>query len=308
MSPTEQPGSAAGDVVLVTGAAGFTGRYVRAELEAAGFAVVGGVTSHPAQGDVVLDITSKADCRRVLDAVRPHYVIHLAALSFVHSPDPAEFYRVNVIGTTNLLEALVEENVAPRKVLVASSANVYGNRTAGTLDESAVPQPVNHYACSKLAMEHMAATWMERLPIVITRPFNYTGVGQAKQFVVPKIVTHFNERKPVIELGNLDVERDFSDVRDVARAYLALMKSELRDETVNICSGRAWALGAVIQHLEQLSGHHPQIRVNPAFVRATDVKTLIGSPQRLLRATGQTWAPTPFEDTLAWLYEHGESE
>src|SRR4051794_18523595 len=152
--------------------------------------------------EVALDITSADNCRTVMEAVRPDYLVHLAAISFVQHADAEAFYRVNVIGTLNLLQAISYARLWLRRVLVASSANVYGNATAGTISESQPPQPVNHYAVSKIAMEYLVRTWCDRLPIVLTRPFNYTGVGQEPHFLVPKIVSHFKRREPVIELGN----------------------------------------------------------------------------------------------------------
>jgi len=291
--------------VLLTGANGFTGKYVRAELEAAGYTVVGALVG-AARGphEVTLDITSPDNCRRVMEKLRPDYLIHLAAISFVAHADADAFYRVNVIGTINLLQAMADAGVTPRRVLIASSANVYGNATAGVIAETQAPQPVNHYAVSKLAMEYMVRTWNDRLPIVITRPFNYTGVGQEPHFLVPKIVSHFVQRAPLIELGNLDVERDFSDVRMVARAYRGLLEQERTGEIVNICSGRPYSLRAIIGHMQQIAGYEIDVRVNPAFVRQSEVKTLVGAPDKL-RSLVAGLDPIPLEDTLRWMYDAG---
>jgi GDP-6-deoxy-D-talose 4-dehydrogenase len=287
--------------VLLTGANGFTGAYVRAELEAAGHRVVGAmVGAAPGPHQVTLDITSLDNCRRVMETVRPDYLVHLAAISFVAHADVEAFYRVNVIGTLNLLQAMADAGLAPHRVLIASSANVYGNATAGVISESQPPQPVNHYAASKLAMEHMVRTWNDRLPIVISRPFNYTGVGQSPNFLVPKIVSHFVQRAPLIELGNLDVERDFSDVRMVAQAYRGLLENESAGKTVNVCSGRPYSLRDIISNMQKIAGYEIDVRVNPAFVRQSEVKTLIGSVEKLHSIIGKVNA-IPFEDTLRWM-------
>jgi len=286
--------------VLLTGADGFTGDYARAELEAAGYTVIGAVMGAPRNAaEVSLDITSLADCTQVVQNIRPDYVMHLAGISFVAHANASDFYLVNVIGTTNLLQALVDADVHPKRVLIASSANVYGN-AAGILSESQPAAPVNHYAVSKLAMEHMAHTWFDRLPIVITRPFNYTGIGQSQQFLVPKIVDHFVRRADVIELGNLDVERDFSDVRFVARAYRGLLEHDCAGQTVNICSGRPYTLRLILQMMQTISGYNIEVRINPAFVRASEVTTLVGSPTKLHSILGQM-TEFPLEETLHWM-------
>lgn len=288
--------------VLLTGAHGFTGRYVQAELEAAGYAVVGSGTESSGAESVPLDITSIDDCRRVIESARPDHVIHLAAVSFVQHADAAAFYRVNVIGTTNLLQAMADVGVSPRSVILASSANVYGNAASGVIAESQPPQPVNHYATSKIAMEYMARTWSDRLPITITRPFNYTGACQAAHFLVPKIVSHFARRAPVIELGNLDVERDFSDVRTVASIYRQLLQRDCAGETVNICSGRPYSLHQIIDMMQDIAGYRIEVRVNPAFVRQTEVRTLVGSTARLRHLLGDVEG-RPLDETLRWMLQ-----
>lgn len=287
--------------VLITGARGFTGVYVSAELEAAGYQVIGSVIGTPnGAAEVELDLTSLIQCRAVIEQLRPDYVVHLAAVSFVQHENAEEFYRVNVIGTTNLLQAISDARLEPKRVLIASSANIYGN-ASGQLTESQLPQPVNHYAASKLAMEHMIAGWSDRLPIVVVRPFNYTGVGQDVRFLVPKIVSHFARRAPVIELGNLDIERDFSDVRMVANSYRRLIEKDTAGQVVNVCSGQGQSLRTVIDMLQKIAGYEIDVKVNQAFVRLSDVKTLVGAPQRLRELIGEPMA-IPFFQTLEWMY------
>ena len=288
---------------LVTGASGFTGRYLVENLAGRGHTVIETFAGHDEPETATrlrLDITSPENCRHVMEIVRPDYIVHLAAISFVGHDDPLDFYRVNVIGTLNLLEACAATGHTPRKVLIASSANVYGNVTSDAIDESFPLTPVNHYAASKAAMETMVHTWFERLPILIARPFNYTGRGQASNFLVPKIVEHFARREPSIELGNLDVARDFSDVRYVARAYEALLTSDAAGETVNVCTGTPYTLREILSAASDMTGHKLQVHVNPAFVRQTDVKVLAGSPAKLRSLVPEVQA-IPFMDTLRWM-------
>ncbi|TCF98151.1 GDP-mannose 4,6 dehydratase [Paraburkholderia strydomiana] len=288
---------------LVTGASGFTGRYLVDNLLGRGHTVIetfAGRDERETPTRLRLDITSPENCRRVIETARPDFIVHLAAISFVGHDDPLDFYRVNVIGTLNLLEACAATGHSPRKVLIASSANVYGNVTSDAIDESFPLTPVNHYAASKAAMETMVHTWFDRLPILIVRPFNYTGRGQASNFLVPKIVEHFARREPSIELGNIDVARDFSDVRYVASAYEALLDSEAAAETVNVCTGTPYTLREILSAASELTGHELQVHINPAFVRQTDVKVLAGSPAKLRSLVPKVQA-IPFMDTLRWM-------
>jgi len=276
--------------VLITGLNGFTGRYLHAELAAHGHDVVG----------LQSDLTDANGLAEEMQRVQPDWVAHLAGIAFVGHGEANDFYRVNLIGTRNLLAALADCGKRPACVLLASSANVYGNSTAGVLREDAPPNPANDYAVSKLAMEHMARLWLDRLPIVIARPFNYTGVGQSESFLLPKIVAHFKRRAEVIELGNLDVWRDFSDVRAVAQAYRRLLEASPAGETVNVCSGRTHSLREVLALCEHITGHGMAVRVNPAFVRANEVRSLCGDPSHL-RALIGNWDTQPLEDTLGWM-------
>lgn len=287
--------------VLLTGARGFTGEPLRRTLEQAGYEVIGTVLEKAGPGEVALDLTSAEQCVDVVARVRPDYVIHLAAISFVPHADAADFYRVNVVGTTHLLEALSRSKHEPLKVVLASSANVYGNIGGASIAETQPFAPASHYAASKMAMETMAATYFDRLPIVMTRPFNYTGVGQSTSFLVPKIVSHFARGEHVIELGNTDVERDFADVRMVVDVYRRLLSSDIRSARLNVCTGIATSLTNVIRLMEEIAGYEIDVRVNPAFVRRNDIKQLTGDPAALIQAIGPLDI-VPLRETLAGMY------
>lgn len=276
--------------VLITGLNGFTGRFLRDELVSHGHEVVG----------LQADLTDAAELADEMKRVQPDWVAHLAGIAFVGHGEANDFYRVNLMGTRNLLAALAACGKRPVCVLLASSANVYGNSTAGVLGEDAAPNPANDYAVSKLAMEHMARLWLDKLPIVIARPFNYTGVGQSESFLLPKIVAHFKRRVEVIELGNLDVWRDFSDVRAVVQAYRRLLEASPAGETVNVCSGRTHSLREALALCEHLTRHAMAVRANPAFVRSNEVRSLCGDPSRL-RALIGNWDTQPLEETLGWM-------
>lgn len=288
---------------LLTGCHGFTGRYVARELAAAGYQVVGlaHADDPPEAGVLRADLLDRDAVRRIVAEVRPTVVVHLAAIAFVAHGDVDAIYRTNVVGTRNVLAALVDTGVQPRSVVLASSANIYGNADVEPITEATPPAPANDYAVSKLAMEYMASLWMDRLPITLVRPFNYTGVGQSEKFLIPKIVAHFRRGDRVIELGNTDVARDFADVRDVARAYAAVVGKAPAGAVVNICSGVAHSLCDVLDMMAQIAGYTIEVQVNPAFVRANEVKRLTGANARLRQLAGA--APSiPLQETLRWMY------
>ncbi|AHG62787.1 putative nucleoside-diphosphate-sugar epimerase [Advenella mimigardefordensis DPN7] len=288
--------------VLVTGASGFTGQYVTTELKKAGYRVIT-LGSKPAEGKdcFQVDLLDSEQLTAVVQQSRPDHVIHLAAIAFVAHADARAFYDVNLIGTRYLLQALSMSDHPLTSVLLVSSANVYGNSSAGSLSEQTAPDPVNDYAVSKLAMEYMAHTYRAKLPLIITRPFNYTGVGQESHFVIPKIVSHFRERKSEIELGNLQVWRDFGDVRKVAQAYRQLIETPAAvGHTINISTGKATSLGEIIGICEQITGHSLDVKVNRAFVRENEVQTLTGNSD-LLRSLIPDWSPLDIRDTLSWM-------
>ncbi|MDQ7733689.1 GDP-mannose 4,6-dehydratase [Halomonas sp. SpR1] len=291
---------------LVTGGSGFTGRHLIAHLKHQGHRVVA-LASQPCGADEThsIDLNDQESLTALVNSTAPQQVYHLAALSFVGHPTPLDFYRVNVLGTEALLQAL-SSLAEPPKTLLASSANVYGANGQAVISENVPPAPVNHYANSKLAMENIARTYATRLPIIIARPFNYTGSGQAVHFLVPKIVQHIRHRASVIELGNVHVSRDFSDVRDIVTVYHRLLSqwpaSAVSGSIVNVGSGEAVSLKTLIRKLEMLAQHSLEVKVNPTFVRSNEIPELKACTRRL-----NAWVPGlkrfSLDQTLASMLE-----
>ena len=279
--------------VLVTGHRGFTGRYLVAELKAHGHEPVG-LTSN------LLDETALT---AEIATCRPEAVVHLSAVAYVAHGNANDFYRTNLIGTRNLLAALAAAHAPLAAVLLISSANIYGNTTANPITETTPPNPTNDYAVSKLAMEQMARLWSAHLPILIARPFNYTGVGQPTHYLIPKLVAHFQMRAPEIELGNLDVWRDYSDVRAVVAAYRRLIERPAVGATVNICSGTTYSVREILTLMHRLTGHTLTVRTNPTLMRANEVTHLCGSNALLNELIGP-WQPPPLAETLTWMLQH----
>jgi nucleoside-diphosphate-sugar epimerase len=286
--------------VLLTGASGFTGPYVRDVLESAGYDVIGIGLRAPGS-DLTCDLSAPEEVSSVVREVRPRKVLHLGGVSFVGEEALLPFYTTNVLGTHNLLKAISALPDSPDRVVLASSANVYGSARSGRLTETLCPMPVNHYAISKLAAEHVATMFRHRLNITVTRPFNYTGIGQDQRFLIPKIVAHFRKRMKRIRLGNIDVLRDFSDVRDVAQAYLRLLDADIDVPVVNLCSGRVYSVRNIIEMLIRLSGHDIEIERDPDLLRENEIDILQGDRSLLETSIG----PLPIRDlseTLEWMY------
>jgi nucleoside-diphosphate-sugar epimerase len=290
--------------VLITGINGFAGHYVSAHLAAEGYQIFG--TAHA-------DLTQSADrvynvnlldapaLNDVVSQVQPTHVVHLAAVSSVTHGNVAEIYDTNIVGTSNLLKALSRLTAAPISIILASSANVYGNSTKGVLSEVDDVNPANDYAVSKIAMEYMSRQFAENLNLITVRPFNYTGRGQTENFLIPKIVNHFRSRKSTIELGNIEVSRDFSDVRMVTKYIGRLLASDKAiDQVYNICSGRPFSLGQIIAYCEQVTGHKIEVRINPDFVRANEIRSLVGNPEKIQAAVGNV-SGFNIEETLSWM-------
>ncbi len=273
---------------LITGRFGFTGRHLAQFLEHRGWEVFGLDPAEDSNHNATptIDINDTKSVIQRLTEVRPTHIVHLAAHSHVVG-DPLAFFRVNLLGTESLMEAIISSGIQPAKVLIASSANVYGNADHSPITEDEPLRPMNHYALSKASMEQMLFKWHARLPIVITRPFNYTGPGQSEAFVMSKIVHAFHRRDPVIRLGNLDVARDLSDIRFVCEAYLRLLQSRSSGQIFNICSGNSIHLLRVLEFLREISGHDVRVEVDPSLVRKDEIKGLCGSNIRLFETVGE---------------------
>jgi nucleoside-diphosphate-sugar epimerase len=295
--------ASSGKRVLITGLQGFTGRHMATELENCGYEVWGIGSANPSESRTLsADLTDPASLSAAISVIQPQYVIHLAGVAFVGHGQPKAFYDINLVGTRNLLEALEPFAAELKCVLLASSANVYGNLQGGLLSESNPVNPANDYAVSKLAMEYMAKLWSPKIPVLIARPFNYTGVGQSDSFLIPKIVSHFVRKQSMIELGNMDVWREFNDVRDVVHAYRKLIEAAPVGQTVNVCSSNLVSLRDALALATELTGENIEARVNPVFVRANEVLTL-GGDTALLKKFVPDWQPRPLRETLAWMLE-----
>lgn len=276
--------------ILVTGLKGFTGYYLKLELERQGNEVIG----------LSSDLSDSRSIAIEIKNIKPDEVIHLAGVSFIDNKNPNDFYQVNLIGTRNLLAALALYVPNVKSILLVSSANVYGNNIEGILDENVAPNPFNDYAVSKFAMEQMAHLWMDQLPIFIVRPFNYTGIGQNVRFLIPKIVSHFREKKNIIELGNLEIWREFGDVRSVVEVYSNLLKVRPLGETFNVCTGIAHSILDVVKLCEKITHQKMKININANLIRSNEVRVLVGNNNKLSNLISNQ-NQYNLEDTLRWM-------
>lgn len=289
--------------VLITGINGFTGYYIEEALASEGYSVFGFGRLDSCKNELLnVNLLDMHVLNNAIKQVNPNMVIHLAGVSYVNHSNDNAFYNVNIIGTRNLLRALHISANQVDAILLSSSASVYGGNIGGRLAETTPTNPLNDYAVSKLAMEHMAMLWSDKLPIFITRPFNYTGVGQSSHFIIPKIVKHFKRREAIIELGNIDIWRDFNDIRVLSKAYIALLKKKPLGEIINICSGKAYSLREVIGFCEKITGHSLEVKVNPALIRSQEAKILCGDASKLMTILGERYV-LPIQETLRWMLE-----
>lgn len=284
--------------VLVTGARGFVGRHLVAELAARGDEVL-------ATDREELDVADPAAVEDAIARARPEAVVHLAALSSVAAArsDPLRSFRVNYAGARHLLDALARR--APRaRLLLVGSGEVYGALAPGAppFDEAAPLRPETLYGVGKAAADLLGAAYAARgLAVVRARAFNHAGPGQAPHFALAQFAKQLAEiqkglSEPVVRVGNLESTRDFSDVRDVAAAYAALLDPAVAPGPYNVASGVEHRIGDLLERLMRAMGVRAEIAVEAARVRPATRSA--GSALRLRRATG--WAPRiALDETLA---------
>jgi len=289
--------------VLITGATGFTGRLLVGRLRQNGREVMAFSNGADDEGVRNVDLRDFHSLTQAVSQIRPSAVVHLAGIAATDHSDIGEIYSANVVGTANLFGALAAVNIEPQIVVVASSAQVYAApKDDAPLTEDSPLAPQSHYAVSKRTTEDIARIYSSRFPVIVTRPFNYTGPGQSPSFLVPKIVQHYAEGKSEIRLGNLDLFRDFSDVGRVVEAYYRLVSEPIDPDTINICSGHSVHLTDIPKILEEISGRTIEVITDPSLVRGNEPHVIAGSPSRLETLVGPL--PNPeFRETLLHMYE-----
>ena len=294
--------------LLVTGQAGFVGQHALSQWPYA-------CGLEGASGSI--DILDKVALSQYFLNNMPSKVLHLAALSFV--PDsfkaPEKTFEVNLFGTLRLLEALAASGFKGRFLFV-SSGDTYGVAPMESMPikENLNLRPRNPYAVSKVAAEALCYQWSQTGPfeVVMARPFNHIGAGQAPTFAISDFARQIAEisagqRSPVLKVGNIDVTRDFTDVKDVLKAYELLLSNGRNGEVYNVCSGVERSVRSLVERLLQLAGVKAEIQNDPTRFRPSDQPRVCGDHAKLSRDTG--WLPeVSMDETLLNLYRYWEHE
>lgn len=304
--------------ILVTGLAGFAGSYLGEVLLSKGYKVHGilgpGETIDNIKhikNDLRLDrgdITKADKLAAYIKKVKPYYVFHLAAMSSVRQSIKKEklTYDVNFNGTMNLYSALASLSTLPKKVILVSSSDCYGifKPSDRLLKEDMSLNPISPYAISKAAGEYLSHYYLKqyRLPITITRAFNHTGPRQSDVFVIPSFARQIAEieaglEKPIMNVGNLAVKRDLSDVRDIVIGYYRMAVKGKPGEVYNLCSGTALSIRELLNKLRRLSFADIKVKVDKSRFRKADIPVLRGDNSRARKQLG--WKPGfELEETL----------
>lgn len=284
--------------VLLTGFAGFAGSHYRQRYSC--------VPLEDKSGNLI-DILDLPGLTESLASIQPDAVVHLAGQAFVPESfrDPYHTYQINFTGTLNLLTAL-EGTGFKGRVVLAGSAEVYGRVVPEELpiSEGRAVDPRSPYAVSKAAIEMLALQWVRHsnFEVINTRPFNHVGPGQHEGFAISNFSKQLaqirlSRQKPVIQVGDIDVTRDFTDVRDVVAAYKALLSQGENSEIYNISSGTELSIRWLLDKLIEIADIEVQVEQDSARMRVSDQRRMAGSYDKLHRDTG--WSPEiPIEQTL----------
>ncbi len=290
--------------ILVTGGGGFAGRHLLRELAQRDGCELFATTLddtyptvlHDADLSAVcwvpMDVTAVESVETALEETRPDLVYHLAGQSSVGESieNPIATWAVNATGTQQLVVAMAAMSTPPARVVIVSSAEVYGSveRDFQPIVEDAEVRPVTPYGASKAAAElvSLQVGRASGIEVVVTRSFNHIGPGQDGRFVLPSIARQLTrigrgKAEPIVRIGNLEVTRDFLDVRDAVRAYVRLMDTGEVGAAYNVCSGVGLSLLAVVTRLIEVSGTGARLEVDPRRLRSVDIDTLVGDPAKL---------------------------
>lgn len=273
--------------VLITGASGFIGQFVLKEMlknEDIDFFAIDTrkIPNISIEKQELISLLDKEKLMEIIKRYKPNVIIHLAAIALVTHDNVGEIYNVNVQGTENLLEVTQEYCDKGTRVILASTAGVYGNQKVEKYKEDIPYNPANNYSYSKMITEYLGKRYKDDLEIVTIRPFNIIGVGQSENFLIPKLVEHFANRKEKLSVGNISSFRDYVDVEYCAEVIMELVLREKIDfDILNICSGIPTSGEMILQLLQEMTSFKPEIEISKNFVRKNEVWRMIGDTTRL---------------------------
>jgi GDP-4-dehydro-6-deoxy-D-mannose reductase len=305
--------------ILITGGTGFVGTHLVQFLNSstshiAVLASGGKSKPHPGVKYYEVDIRDRDLVRSIVLEVKPEQIFHLAGISSVDDSwsNPRLTYEVNVFGAYNLFDAAMSLPCPPR-ILNISTSQVYAPCSSALREDSRI-HPSNPYAASKAMAELLVVEYQKSTAegIITTRSFNHTGPGQPPNFVLPSLAKQFVEielglHPPTIKVGNIEVKRDFTDIRDVVRAYCMLLEKGKPGEVYNVCSGSATRLADIIQMFESAAGRKVIVATEGSRIRGNDVPLICGDPKKIRDTTG--WQPQiSLPKTIADLLNYWRSQ
>ena len=276
--------------ILITGSNGFTGKHFKSYLQSIDVEFI----------TLDIDLCDYDLLNSSLSHLNFDHVVHLAGLSSTFNRNFNLYYQVNLIGTLNLLNCLLNRKNL-KKILIPSSSLVYSYNPKVNLKENDRLSASNHYSASKLCLENVLNLYHNFLPIVVTRPFNYTGIGQNLNFLVPKICNAYALKKPLIELGNLNIKREFNNIIDIVKIYKDLLFYGINGETYNICTGFSYTVSELLEKLSCISNHRLNVNVNEAFIRHNECPVIVGDNSKLLNVIGE-YSFVDIDKTLSDIY------
>lgn len=302
--------------ILITGARGFVGQHLTDHLTTAiPEAEIYGTTRDRSENVtetsatlITVELNDETQVRELIGDIQPDVIYHLAAQAFVPRSfeAPWETLENNIKSQLNIFQACRQENLRPR-TLIISSAEVYGRIRQDQLPitEDAPLQPTSPYGVSKAACDLLAQQYHDSydLPLIICRPFNHIGPGQNEDFVAPAFAMQIarieaGQQEPIISVGDLSAERDFTDVRDIVRAYRMIIENGEPGTVFNVSSGVSHSIQSMLDNLLRSAKCEIQVAVDPARLRPSSMPVLRGDSARLRNATG--WKPEiPFDQSLS---------
>lgn len=278
--------------VILIGSRGFIGSYIYKQLSKhKKFIVHEGYKEN-------INILKKNSFITAFNKVRPDYIINTAAFSHLDPLSLPEIFKINCNAIIDIIDFLEKSNFQG-KFINTSSALIYGSKINGKIKETDNYNPEYKYAIAKAAVDKVIDELGDKIECISVRPFNCIGIGHREDYLVPKIVNHFREKKRTITLGNIQTRRDYVDVRDVSRMYVEILNTKKRFKSYNLATGKSFSAQSIINKARKITGHRIQVSSNKNLIRSNDAENVCGSNVRI-KSIGFQYK-YEIEDTLKWM-------